>query len=138
MQIIHVSYLFIISSVLKQILASLDLSERQFCCFFVFVAVELFFLRTYEHLLPLPSPKYANVRICTTPLPPDCVHTKWMVPNVPKNGLALMVFCFISTLELYESSGSGETVCKPNSEIELKLFYNLNQLTFFFRHKTGK
>ena len=80
MQIIHVSYLFIISSVLKQILASLDLSERQFCCFFVFVAVERFFLHTYEHLPPLPSPKYANVCICTTPSPPDCVRTKWMVP----------------------------------------------------------
>ena len=66
-QIIHVSHLFVISSV-KQILQSLDSSERQFCCLFVFVTVEFFFLRTYEHILP--SPKYANVRICRTPLSP--------------------------------------------------------------------
>ena len=42
-QIIHVSHLFIICWV-KQILQSLDSNELQFCCFFVFVAVEFFFL----------------------------------------------------------------------------------------------
>ena len=56
-QIIHVSHLFY-NLFGETNLASLDSSERQFCCFFVFVAVEFFFLRTYEHVL------------CT----------KWMVP----------------------------------------------------------
>ena len=34
--------------------------------------LQSFFLRTYEHMLPLP--KSANVRICTIPSP-DCVRT---------------------------------------------------------------
>ena len=64
-QIIHVSHLFIISLVKQQ---SLDSSERQFCCFFVFVAVEFFLLRTYKHLLPPPLPP--STHLYNPPPPP--------------------------------------------------------------------
>ena len=96
MQIIHVSHLFKICSV-KQILQSLDSNELQFCCFFVFVAVEFFFLAYVRTYAP-PLPQVRKRMHLYSPPPPPSPRTAYVLNGWSLSFMILTTFVYILAL----------------------------------------